>query len=134
MAKENEINKINELISTAGNSFSAAIIGKILFYIILYLSYGLLFFTLNYQIFKLNFAGNYFTFTLLTVFMFVSMSAISVLIGSFFTKKIYALVLISFTSYPLFFFAGYSWPTFCYAKICSVIFIYNTHNTLYASN
>lgn len=117
MAKENEINKINELISTAGNSFSAAIFGKILFYVILYLSYAFLFFTLNYYIFNLNFAGNYFTFTLLTVFMFISMSAISVFIGSFFTKKIYALVLISFTSYPLFFFAGYSWPTFAMPKL-----------------
>jgi len=45
------------------------------------------------------------------------MSAISVFIGSFFTKKIYALVLISFTSYPLFFFAGYSWPTFAMPKL-----------------
>jgi len=117
MAKENETNKINELISTADNSFFAAIIGKILFYVILYLSYAFLFFTLNYYIFNLNFAGNYFTFLILTLFMFISMSAISVFIGSFFTKKIYALVLISFTSYPLFFFAGYSWPTFAMPKL-----------------
>ncbi len=117
MAKENETNKINELISTADNSFFVAIIGKILFYVILYLSYAFLFFTLNYYIFNLNFAGNYFTFLILTLFMFISMSAISVFIGSFFTKKIYALVLISFTSYPLFFFAGYSWPTFTMPKL-----------------
>ena len=117
MAKENETNKINELISTADNSFFVAIIGKILFYVILYLSYAFLFFTLNYYIFNLNFAGNYFTFLILTLFMFISMSAISVFIGSFFTKKIYALVLISFTSYPLFFFAGYSWPTFAMPKL-----------------
>ena len=90
MAKEKETNKLNELISSANNNISAAVIGKMFFYVLLYFSYALLFFTAHYQIFSLNFAGSYLTFSVLTLFMLISMSALSIFIGSFFTKKLFS--------------------------------------------
>lgn len=120
MAKENEMNKIIDLKLTSGNNLFAAITGKIFFYIILFLSYAFIFFTLDYKIFRLNFEGNFFAFAILTILMLISMSALSVLVGSFFSKKIYALILISFTSYPLFFLAGYSWPTFAMPEFIQI--------------
>jgi ABC-2 type transport system permease protein len=53
----------------------------------------------------------------LTSFLLLStMSFISMTIGSFFSKKVYALIFMSFTSYPVFFFTGYTWPIFAMPK------------------
>ncbi|MFN3871905.1 MAG: ABC transporter permease [Ignavibacterium sp.] len=121
MAKENEIKKINELKNLSSYNPITAITGKISFYLILYLAYALLFFSLHLSVFKVDFKGSYSAFLIVSILLIISISFLSLIIGSFFSKKVHALILISFTTYPIFFFTGYSWPTFAMPQSAQVI-------------
>jgi ABC-2 type transport system permease protein len=44
------------------------------------------------------------------------MISLSIFAASFFKRKILALQVISFTSYPIFFLTGYAWPDFAMPK------------------
>jgi len=121
MAKENEMNKFDEVIQLSLSDPKKFIIGKALFYIALYLSYSLLFFTVHLIIFKIPFRGSYLALLVMTFLLLLSISFIAILIGSLFSKKVHALILISFTTYPLFFFTGYSWPVFSMPTVAQLI-------------
>lgn len=121
IAKENEEKRFHELkILSSGNPL-IAIAGKISFYILLYLSYALLFFSVHLNVFKIDFRGSYSAFLFMSILLFLSISFISLILCSFFSKKVHALILISFTTYPIFFFTGYSWPTFAMPELAQFI-------------
>jgi ABC-2 type transport system permease protein len=121
MAKENELKKLNELKMLSASTPVYSLIGKAGFYLILYLSYALIFFSVHIAVFKIPFNGSYIAFLVMTLLLLISISSIAIIIGSFFTKKVHALILISFTTYPLFFFTGYSWPKFSMPFIAQMI-------------
>lgn len=121
IAKENELKKFNELKKSSDSNPVNILIGKSGIYLILYFSYALLFFSVYISVFKIPFNGSYIAFVLMTVLLLISISSIAIIIGSFFTKKVHALILISFTTYPLFFFTGYSWPKFSMPFIAQMI-------------
>lgn len=121
IAKENELKRFDELITLSASNPVISVVGKAGFYLILYLSYALLFFSVHIAVFIIPFNGSYIAFFLMTVLLLISISSIAIIIGSFFTKKVHALILISFTSYPLFFFTGYSWPKFSMPFIAQII-------------
>lgn len=120
-AKENELKRFNELKKFSDSNPVNILIGKAGIYLILYFSYALLFFSVHISVFKIPFNGSYIAFVLMTVLLLISISSIAIIIGSFFTKKVHALILISFTTYPLFFFTGYSWPKFSMPFIAQMI-------------
>lgn len=120
-AKENELKRFDELQTLSASNPVISFVGKAGFYLILYLSYAMLFFSVQLLVFKIPFNGSYIAFLLMTVLLLISISSIAIIIGSFFTKKVHALILISFTSYPLFFFTGYSWPKFSMPLIAQMI-------------
>lgn len=121
VAKENEEKRFYELKTlSSGNSF-IAITGKISFHLLLYLSYALLFFSVHLNVFKIDFRGSYSAFIIMSILLFLSISFISLILCSLFSKKVHALILISFTTYPIFFFTGYSWPTFAMPQIAQII-------------
>lgn len=121
MAKENETKRFAELKTLSGNNPLVALSGKISFYLILYFAYALVFFSVHLSVFKIVFRGSYSAFIVISVLLLLSISLMSLIIGNFFSKKVHALILISFTSYPLFFFTGYSWPTFAMPTIAKAI-------------
>lgn len=121
MAKENETKRFAELKILSGNNSLVALSGKISFYLILYFAYALVFFSVHLSVFKIVFRGSYSAFIIISVLLLLSISLLSLLVGNFFSKKVHALILISFTSYPLFFFTGYSWPTFAMPTIAKAI-------------
>lgn len=121
IAKENELKRFNELKTLSASNPLNILIGKAGVYLILYFSYALLFFSVHLSVFKMLFKGSYIAFFSMTVLLLISISSIAIIIGSFFTKKVHALILISFTSYPLFFFTGYSWPKFSMPLIAQMI-------------
>lgn len=121
IAKENEEKRFYELKTLSSGDSFIAITGKISFYLLLYLSYALLFFSVHLNVFKIDFRGSYSAFIIMSILLFLSISFISLILCSFFSKKVHALILISFTTYPIFFFTGYSWPTFAMPEIAQTI-------------
>jgi ABC-2 type transport system permease protein len=110
IAREREKNLLGELLSSANGSRSAALLGKSSFYLFFYLSYSIFFFTVIFGFFKINFAGSFLLLMLFTILFLIGIIALCIFISSFFKKKLVALQVIAFTTYPLFFLSGYIWP------------------------
>lgn len=109
-AKEREENTIPGLFKQSNGSIFALIHGKSLFYFILYSAYSLMFFTINFYVFKIPFHGNTAALIILTFLLILSVIYYSLLISSFFKRKIIAIQFLTLTSYPIFLMSGFSWP------------------------
>jgi ABC-2 type transport system permease protein len=109
-AKERENKTMNELYQVSDFSIHKMIIGKGIFYLLLYFSYALFFFGVVFYVFKINFVGSIFSFSLATILMIISTTFLSILISSFFERKIIAIEYLALSSYPIFLISGYSWP------------------------
>ncbi len=116
IAKEREFGTILNWYSTANYSTAAALTGKGMLYLIIYFCYAIFFFVIDFSIFKINFAGSYLLLFAATILFLVAMISLSIFVASFFKRKILALQVISFTSYPIFFLTGYAWPDFAMPK------------------
>ena len=117
VAKEREDKTLREWYSSANNSTIAAIAGKGFFYLVVFLCYSIFFFIVHFELFKINFIGNYILLVLITMIFLIAMISMAIFVASFFNRKILALQVISFTSYPLFFLTGYAWQIFSMPKI-----------------
>ncbi len=109
-AKEREFSTLNILQKLSNNSINKIIIGKSLFYLLLYSSYSLFFFGLVLNLFKVEFHGYLLSFLITTFFAIISTIFFSIFISSFFPRKILAIQFLSLTSYPIFLISGFSWP------------------------
>ena len=110
IARERESNSLRQwLIDTRGNIF-AAITGKSLFYIILYIIYAAFFYAVIAGLFHLNLTGNGIIMLILLIPFFAVIVMMGILISSLFNKKIQALQFLALTSIPIFLLSGYSWP------------------------
>lgn len=110
MAKEREQGSLIKLFITANRSIFGTIAGKGAFYFFLYASYAMLFYTLHFSIFKISFKGNVSAAVVITAIFLFAVVCLAILISSFFKKKIIALQVVAFTSYPVFLMSGYPWP------------------------
>jgi ABC-2 type transport system permease protein len=111
VAKERENGTLAELYHTANNSLWATMSGKGFIYFLLFASYAVLYAVVYFAIFELPLKGDLLALSVLTAIFLLSVVYMSIFISSFFTRKIIALQTIAFTSYPVFFLSGYSWPT-----------------------
>ena len=116
IAKERELGTLSNWYLAANHSTSAALTGKGMLYLLIYFCYAIYFFIIDFSLFKINFAGNYFLLLMVTMLFLISMISLSIFAASFFKRKILALQVISFTSYPIFFLTGYAWPDFAMPK------------------
>lgn len=110
IAKEIEEDKLKDWYVKAGNRTFLAMLGKGFFYFILYSSYTLFFFTVNFYVFKINFLGSANALAVLTLVFIIAVVCWTIFISSFFKRKIIALQFLTLTSYPVFLISGYSWP------------------------
>jgi ABC-2 type transport system permease protein len=110
IAKEREEMSLGELYSAAYNNTAVAIAGKSAFYFILFGAYSVFNLTIVFSIFRINLSGNIFVLSVLFSLLLISVILMCFLISSFFKRKILALQIIAFTSYPLFFITGYAFP------------------------
>jgi ABC-2 type transport system permease protein len=109
-AKERETKTLGKLFTLSNNSIWGLMNGKGAFYFILFAAYSFFFFTVDFSIFKIPFRGNPFALTALTILFLLAVIYLGVFIASFFKRKIIALQVLAFTSYPIFLSSGYSWP------------------------
>jgi ABC-2 type transport system permease protein len=63
-----------------------------------------------FRLFTLQLKGDLLALGVITGIFLLSVIYMSIFLSSFFTRKIIALQTIAFTSYPIFFMSGYSWP------------------------
>lgn len=110
IAKEREDNTLTEVYNLSHHSMIGTMIGKGAFYFIIFAAYSLMFYTVHFSLLKIPFRGNPFTLAALTVPFLISVICFAMFIGSFFERKIIALQVLAFTSYPVFLTTGYSWP------------------------
>ena len=110
MAKERENNTLGELYEKSNYSTLAMVNGKGLFYFILFSAYALLFYTINFALFKINFKGSIPAVIVMTFLLLFAVIYIAIFVSSFFKRKIVALQFLSFLSFPVFLMSGYSWP------------------------
>ena len=110
VARETETRGWRTLYRQANGSVWAVISGKSVAYLLLYIGYALFFFTVYFSVFRLPFRGNYGTFILMTLIFLITVTYISVFVGTLFERKIIALQFLVFTSYPIFLLSGFSWP------------------------
>ncbi len=110
IAHEKETGMINELIHKISGSSVKFIIGKAGIYFLFYSVYAFLFFSLHYYLYKLPFQGSVLSLILLTLIQFITLSTLGLFIGSYLPSKIVTLIILVFSSYPVFLLSGYSWP------------------------
>lgn len=112
VAREREFRTIGEMKETAGGSAVTAITGKALFYFLMFTAYSLFFFAVTFPVFKINLLGSVPLLIFITSLLILSAIFLSIFVSSFFKRKFVAMILIAFTSYPLFFVSGYVFPTY----------------------
>lgn len=111
MAKEREDGTLSDLYHTAKRSLWAMMSGKACIYFVLYVSYAVLYAVVYFTLFTLPLKGNIVALGVITAIFLLSVVYMSIFVSSFFSRKIIALQTIAFTTYPIFFMSGYSWPT-----------------------
>ena len=109
IAKERETNSFNGLSKLANLQPGILIHGKGFFYLLLFGSYGLFFFIVNFSVFKIPNKGSFLPLFIFTALLIISVTYISIFISSFFHRKIVSLQFLTLTSYPVFLISGYSW-------------------------
>lgn len=109
-AKEREFSTLRILQKLSNNSINKIIIGKSLFYLILYSSYSIFLFGLVMNFFNIGFSGYTISIVITTLITILSIIFFGIFISSFFPRKILAIQFLSLTSYPIFLISGFSWP------------------------
>jgi ABC-2 type transport system permease protein len=110
IAKENEESSFRSLFRTGRFNIPAIMGGKAIFYFLLYFTFAVFFYTVQFSIFKVNFAGSYPVLLTFTVLFLLTIIVHFFIAGTFFKSKMFALQVMAFTSYPVFFISGYAWP------------------------
>jgi ABC-2 type transport system permease protein len=110
VAKEREENLLGEAYETSGNSILKIIFGKLAFHWLFFSLLSALSLFCAIDLFGIEFAGSKSLFFLFLLLFFFAMGAFAIAFGTFFKKKVYAFVVLSATSYPIFLMSGYVWP------------------------
>ncbi len=110
IAKEREDKTLKDLYNTSYNNTIVAIFGKTVYYFILFSAYAVFSFIVYFGIFNISISGNLWILALITGILIISIIFLCIFISSFFKRKIIALQVIAFSSYPLFFITGYAYP------------------------
>jgi ABC-2 type transport system permease protein len=110
MAHEKEMNSFPMLLHKASGSILKLMVGKSIFYFVIYCVYAFLFFTFHFQLYKLPFEGSIVALIVLTFVHFIAIILLGLIAGTFFPSKLVTLVVMVFSSYPVFLLSGYSWP------------------------
>lgn len=98
--------KINGSLTEIANY----VIGKSLYYLVLYISYLVIFTTVVFPFFDIPVAGSVTAIFFVSIVFILTIIFLTVLIGSMVSSQIRMMEIMAFTSYPFFLLSGYSWP------------------------
>ncbi|MDD4052407.1 MAG: ABC transporter permease [candidate division Zixibacteria bacterium] len=109
IGREREKKMLAELLQVAGGLWRA-MIGKGMFYLLLFCAYAFFAYVVLFPLFNLPLNGNIAALAAVTLLFLLAVVACTLLVGTFFPTELSAFQATLFTSYPIFFFTGYSWP------------------------
>lgn len=109
-AGEREQGSIFNWLRISKTSGSTAIVGKGLFYVVLFASYTLFFHWVNMQVLGILYISNLWVLLLFFVLFFLCLIPMGMAIGLLFKREIAGMQVMAFSSYPFFLLSGYSWP------------------------
>lgn len=92
------------------DGINSAIWGKGLFYLILFMAYGLFFLGVNFKILDLPMRGHFGELLLLIFLFIMTLIPLAQLIGTSFSTQLVCLQVMAFSTYPIFLISGYVWP------------------------
>jgi len=104
------LNEEKKLLPLSNISIIIFLFVRLMFYLLLYVAYTLLFFSVIVDIFEIPFAGNLLDLLLNSIFAIASTFFLSIIIASFFKSRINVFRIITISSYPIFLISGFSWP------------------------
>ena len=112
VARERSEGSLKGLVTgLARGKLVPAVAGKLGFYLLVFAAYAFFLYTVHYSLFSIPFRGSPFLFAGLLMLFLLAVGGVGFFIASFFPRKLLALQVLGFTSYPIFLMAGYSWPT-----------------------
>lgn len=110
VGKERETKTFSELYKISGKNVPVLMIGKGLFYIVLFTVYTFFVLLAAFPSFKIGFNGNLPVFIGMMILFLVTHVSFSMFLSSFLKNKLQGLVIVAFTSYPFMMVSGYVWP------------------------
>ncbi len=112
VARERSEGSLKGLVTgLARGKLVPAVTGKLGFYLLVFAAYAFFLYTVHYSLFSIPFRGSPILFAGLVFLFLLAVGGVGFFIASFFPRKLLALQVLGFTSYPIFLMAGYSWPT-----------------------
>lgn len=110
MVGEKEDLCVGKLLNAAHGRAWLALKGKASIYLVLFCLYVPLIYGLNFRLFNLHIQGNFWLIWGLIVLAIGSVLALGAALTLFFQTRLGVFQILAFTSYPIFFISGYSWP------------------------
>lgn len=108
VALDKQHRRIPELVGSGG--LSAALAGKGLFYLVLFLCYTFFFLTVNYSTLDIPFRGRPADAAVIFFIFFLALIPLGIWLGTLFSGQLMAAQIMVFSTYPVFLVAGYAWP------------------------
>jgi ABC-2 type transport system permease protein len=110
VALDRERGQIPALVKEGGDSLSATLWGKGVFYLILFVAYAVFFLLVNFNILHLTFEGTPFNTGVAMLLFLLTLIPMAVWLGTMFPTQLLAAQLLAFSTYPIFLITGYVWP------------------------
>ncbi|WP_255577428.1 ABC transporter permease [Elizabethkingia sp. JS20170427COW] len=110
MSLERQSRKLGELQKLSLNSVSNILVGKGLFYFLVFIIFSQFFINVVFSVFSMPFKGSFIEINFLMALFFVCIIPMAFFIGSFFKNTLLIVQLMGFSSYPIFLITGYSMP------------------------
>lgn len=110
MSLERQGRKLGELKTLSLNSASNLLMGKGLFYFLVYLIFAQFFINIVFSVFDMPFRGSFLEVNFLMAVFYVSLIPLAFWVGSFFKNTLLIVQIMGFSSYPIFLITGYTMP------------------------
>lgn len=110
VSRDNEKGIMRPALGSSPFGIFNYILGKIGYYVFLYLAYLIIFTAVIFPFFGLPVAGSIVSIFVLSMVFLITIMLLTMLIGTFVKSQVRMMEILAFTSYPFFLLSGYSWP------------------------
>jgi len=110
ISKDREKGLLTRTLTASPKGVINYLVGKPAYYLLLYSAYLLFFTRFIFPAFQLPVKSSIYPIFVISFLFLMCVSMYAMLAGTFIKKQTQALVIIAFSTYPLFLLSGYSWP------------------------
>ncbi len=110
ISKDRQNGSLIPVLRISNHSVIHYMVGKPIYYIVLYSTYLLFFTWVIFPAFQLSAGASLLPVFIIGILFILTTAMYAMLIGSFIKKQTHAMEILAFSTYPLFLLSGYSWP------------------------